>query len=726
MTVTETPATPLVGGPAYLYFGEEELLALRERAGSSQQRPFAALRAGVDANLWRRPLRGVDERFLHASSEVYFEETFSHLSNVMFTYLLTGETRYADVARSWLAELARYPTGGGSQYSVGPYIAVLAQGYRWLRAVLPADERDAIRTQLTSLVRAAYTCTVTPDRAWWYQAHLHHDFWIPVAGMGLGALALLEEEPEAHLWAARAAAELQHALDLLGADGAWHEGAADWVYGLVLFLLFADAYRLAGGPSLYDHPWLRNTWRYRLYCWLPDDTYVYLNDSFRSGRYNILGSASAHVLRKLAAEYGNGYMQWLAARDERFDAAPDHPGVYRSPYDWTTNRPYLTPTMHGLAWNFLWYDPAVAATPPDALPTAHHFANQGLVIARSGWAADSSVVTFSCGPVGGHEAHRRVLAGDGRIARGLTHAHAQATSFTLFARGQYVVVPPGYGRAASRFQNLVAVNGSGQLWGPEFEAAIEAVELSDDVDYVVGDATGTYPPEFGIRRHRRHLLFLKPHFLVIADLLDADPAVGGRVRQYTWQLHTDPQAVASSPLPDGLTLQGKGDGTRVDLRLLLPELHGRLRASFAAADDTPLLDEAGFVMNFAVPTRAAFVAVFALSDHALQTPVERVVGDRCVGALLGGAADTRAVVFARDPAETTLSYRVDPARSARHLVAGLPRDRRYRAEGVLRPRDHRWPERALRIAEEDYVAEILVEPGDEGAAAPNGLLRFEA
>ena len=27
-------------------------------------------------------------------------------------------------------------------------------------------------------------------------------------------------------------------------------------------------------PTLYDRPWLKNTWLYRLYCWLPDDTYV--------------------------------------------------------------------------------------------------------------------------------------------------------------------------------------------------------------------------------------------------------------------------------------------------------------------------------------------------------------------------------------------------------------------------------------------------------------------
>src|SRR5262249_27135238 len=200
----------------------------------------------------------------------------------------------------------------------------------------------------------------------------------------------------------------------------------------VLAFLFADAHRRAGGESLYGRPWLKNTWLYRLYCWLPDDTYVYLNDSFPSGRYNILGSASSHVLRKLASEYGNGYMQWLAARDEAFDYGDAHPGVYRSPYDWTANRPYPTSRMHCLAWNFLWYDPAVEARPPDDLPTGHHFANQGVVIARSGWKNDSSVVTFSSGPVGGHEAHRRVVEGDTLLARGLSQLQPQAPHLPLY------------------------------------------------------------------------------------------------------------------------------------------------------------------------------------------------------------------------------------------------------------------------------------------------------
>ncbi len=708
-----------------LYFSQAELAALRQRATTSHRTYFDALRAWTDQNLHRQPLRGVSDEFLHESSEVYFEEAFSHLSNLMLTYLLTGEPRYAEAARRWLHAFCEYPTGGGSQYSVGPNIAALAHGYDWLSDVLTPDEKVMIRDQISRLVRDAYECSLTPGRAWWYGAHLHHDFWIPTAGYGIGALAIRDEVPDAEHWAARAAEEIGHALDLLGDDGAWHEGAADWVYGLVLVLLFADAYRRAGGGSLYNHLWMKNTWRYRLYCWLPDDTYVNLNDSFRSGRYNILGSASSHVLRKLAAEYGNGYMQWLAARDEAFDYGTSHRGVFRSPYDWTLNRLYPSSVMHCLAWNFLWYDPSVEPVAPDGLPTAHYFANQGVVIARSGWDERCTVVTFSCGPVGGHEAHRRAVEGDTRIARGLSHVHAQATSFTLYTGSHFFIVPPGYGKHASRFQNVVAVNGSGQVWGPDRLAEIRSVELAKDLDYVQGDATACYPAEFGIRRHVRHLLFLKPDFVVMGDLLEADGFASGMARHYVWQIHVDPVEVEAVWTGNGISLRTLDGSARVNLQVLLPEVFGKVLARYSASDGTPILDQIGVIQNFAVPHRATFVVVLALTDRGQEAPIQRIVGENCVGALIGDAADARAVVFSHGPIEKPLRYRVEPARSARHLVVGLSTARRYNPGSTLRPRAKRWPERALRAAEENFVSEVVVTPGDEGMVAPAGLLRFD-
>lgn len=718
-------ASPGVARPS-LYFDPADLADLRHHATTSHRRYVDALTAWVDAHLDRQPLRGIDVAFERRSSEVYFEETFSYLSNVMLAYLVTQDARYADTARAWLRVLCTYPTEMGGSYAIGPYIAALAQGYDWLADIMPDDERAAIRAHLTDLVRWGYDNSYSPDRAWWYGCHLHHDFWIPTAGYGIGALVLRDEVPEAREWLRRAAEEIGHIFDVLANDGAWLEGAADWVYGLVLVLLFSDGYRRVGGESFYDRPWLRNTWQYRLYSWLPDDSYVYLNDSFRSGRYNILGSASCHVVRRLAGEYRNGYMQWLADRDERFDAAAEHPGVYRSPYTWLENRPYASSMMHALAWNVLWFDPSVESRPPDDLPIAHHFENQGIVIARSGWGPDASVVTFSCGPIGGHEARRRIIDGETRLARGATHAHAQANSFTLFARGSYRVVPPGYGRTASRFQNTVAINGGGQIWDPRKAGELRAVELTPDRAYALGDASACYPEDIGIRRYVRHLLFLPPDFLVLCDLIEGGAFPTNMGRNYAWHVHGDPAETRITVERTRLAFDPVDGGPCVDARVLVPEIFGWFEGQYRSIDGTPLLQEVAAVLNFQVPNPAAFVTVFGLTDRGMATAVTRLVGDNCVGAVLGDAADPLVVAAVRGGANEPVRYRVEPARSARHLVIGLTPGQAYDVSAALADRNYPWPESALRIAEEDYVNVVTIRPGTERGASAAGVLAFPA
>lgn len=718
-----------------LYFDAAEIPALRDRCRTTHRRYFEALRTWVDAHLHWQPLRGVDETFLRRSSEVYFEETFAFLSNLLLTYLLTEEERYLAAARGWLQVLCSYPVLG-SPYSVGPRIAALAHAYDWLDGALPEPERAALRTHLATLVADAVACSASAERAWWHGCYLHHDFWIPTSGYGIGALALLGDVPEAEDWLAHALSEVRHMLAVQGDDGAWHEGAADWVYALVLLFLFADGYRRLRGESLYEHPWLRETWRYRLYCWLPDDTYVYLNDSFRSGRYNIMGSASSHVLRKLAHEYQNPYMQWLADRDEAVDYGPPHPGVFRSPYNWTLNPPYPRARMHCLCWNVLWYDPAVPSRPPDELPAAHLFANQGVLLARSGWDAQATVVSFACAPVGGHAARQAMLAGEPRLLRGATHVHAQASAFTVYSRGRYWIVPPGYGRHASRFQNVVTVNGSGQLWDAEHAGQIVAHALTDELVYALGDASACYPAEYGIRRHLRHFLFLRPDFLILCDILEADAGPARTVRHYAWQVHTDPAVAAVRFEPGRLLLEALDGAGRIIVHLLFPETYadgcaeryaeryGLARSRLLAADGTPLLDQAAVLQNFGVPPRAVYLAVLALTERAQGLPVARLAGQGCVGALLGAGPETRAVLFAEEPGSGALEYSIEPARAARHCIAGLAPGQRYSVSARLEPRPGPRPAHALQPAEEHYVHRLSLRAGEGMTASAAGLLQF--
>jgi hypothetical protein len=308
--------------------------------------------------------------------------------------------------------------------------------------------------------------------------------------------------------------------------------------------------------------------------------------------------------------------------------------------------------------------------------------------------------------------------------RGATHAHAQANSFTLFARGHYVVVPPGYGRAASRFQNTVAINGGGQVWHPLRSGSMLAVETAADHAYALGDATACYPEEAGIRRYLRHLLFLPPDFLVTCDLIEGAGFPTGLGRNYAWQVHSTPGDIAPSIAGNRLRFAPVDGGPAVEAHLVLPELFGWLEACYRDADGTPLLDETAALLNFQIPNPAAFLTVFALTDRALATPVERLVGDHVVGAVIGGANDPLVVAFRRRQGDDQLQYDIEPARAARHIVAGLVPGQPYAVTATLAPRAHRWPEAALRPAEENRANRITISPGGTQAATAAGLLVF--
>ena len=276
-------------------------------------------------------------------------------------------------------------------YGIGIYAAGLARAYDWLYHKLTSKEKEIIKGSILDIVSRMYEGSLdgAVNPMWWAKAYLHHDHWISVGGYGEAALALIGEAEDAGKYAACAKADFDIILSWLADDGAWHEGVADWCYALAPMLWFYGAWESVVNENLLLVPWIRNTAIYRLYHRLPDNSYVYLNDSFRSGRYSTSGSASCHLLRRLASIFHDGHAQWLAEQDEVFDMKPSPKGVYRAPYEKLSflgePEEYPNPGSQCASWNMLWYDPSVKSVSPEQLPTARHFTNQGIVIMRTGW-----------------------------------------------------------------------------------------------------------------------------------------------------------------------------------------------------------------------------------------------------------------------------------------------------------------------------------------------------
>jgi hypothetical protein len=341
---------------------------------------------------------------------------------------------------------------------------------------------------------------------------------------------------------------------------------------MVPLLWFFGAWQSVTGSNPHHVPWLQNTFKYRLYHWLPDNSYVYTNDSFRSGRYNTSGSASCHVLRRLAALFGDGNAQWLAEQDEKFDLADGPKNVPQAAYEGSSTqrgwRIYPHSQAFCASWNVLWYDASVEAQPPTELPLAHHFTNLGVALLRSGWEDDATVLSFACGPLAGHQAAMRVQNGEERVHNNYYHAHADYNAFTLFAQGHYFIVPPGYARRDSRFQNTISINGAHLRADPRCQPRILAFgsgtrgtngkNTSSKAHYVLGDATTTFVESLKVQRYHRLLWMLPSNWVVIFDDV--------RLQDITWRawnrleltVHADPessqlaiseQSVTACPLP---------------------------------------------------------------------------------------------------------------------------------------------------------------------------------
>jgi hypothetical protein len=178
--------------------------------------------------------------------------------------------------------------------------------------------------------------------------------------------------------------------------------------------------------------------------------------------------------------------------------------------------------------DFLWGSASpVAPKPPSDLPPSKVFRGTGVAMLNSTLlsSADNVQVRFKASPMGRW-----------------SHGHDPHNSFTLNAYGQALLVNNVYRDLygspfhakwvwTTRAQNAVLVNGEGQKpRSADLGGRIVKWQFKDGLDYVVGDATASY--EGRLKRALRHVVFLKPDVVIIADELEA-PAPG----TFQWMLH---------------------------------------------------------------------------------------------------------------------------------------------------------------------------------------------
>jgi len=531
---------------------------------------LAALKQAIKTThkpLWDEVLAKTDKLVDRDAPDYMGEDEFSNIEQLYMrgngesmTFLalawaVTGEKKYLDAAERWALKVCSYPTWGLYEFanvdlSTGHQLLGLSLVYDWCFDGLSPETKAVIRRTLVEkasfLFDVAAKGIIVKDaeaykqHPWpeWDEAYLQNHSWINSCGLAAAGFAVFDEtDAEATRWMAFTLDRYRRTMNVLGPDGASHEGPGYWSYGVEWMLKFMYMARDLLGVDMFDHPWWRNTASYRLYMGLPMNSWTYSNTTVDVGdsrRYDWYGPD--YMLRLLASEYRDGHAQWLADATDKANVA--HPVA---------------------SWlNMLWYDPSVSPIPPSNLPTLKRFDDMDIASMRSDWSGDEAFIFYKSGPYIGHTAIRTFTY----CPSSAHHVHPDTGNFMLFGNGEWLIVDDGYRAKYTGYHNTLLIDGGEQLGGgyPIFNGAqphglqarprIVTTQSGPRLDHCAGDATEAYPPDSGLRKFVRHLLFVKPDILIVVD----DIAAAG---EHNFELRFHPERQES--VRDGAAYVMRGE-----------------------------------------------------------------------------------------------------------------------------------------------------------------------
>jgi len=529
-----------------LYLDSNRVAELKAAIQTTHAGVWSPVKRQADSIAARRPPAYAEPSDPN-DEQLWQRDVGNNLPYLAMAYLMTGDRSYLESAQQWSLASCGYPHWGGARFdgndlAAGHQLFGLALVYDWLYHDLEGETRATIRRTLAergaAMARAATT-------QYWRNSFLQNHLWVNATGLAAVAFAIFDEpefEEQALKWVALVLEKYRRTEAALGSDGASHEGVGYWSYGVEYMLKFWQL----GLDFLKENlssEWWAKTASYRLYLGLPQRSWtrqnaiVDLADCPRGDWYG-----PDYLLRRLARINQDGHAQWLAEELARANV-----------------------TNAAAGWlNLVWHDPDIVALPPSDLPTLRHFPDLDLVSARSDWSGAESLLVFKCGPALGHEATMKF-----DYDPGSGHVHPDTNHFVLFGNGEWLIRDDGYRWKVTDQHNTLLVDGKGQLgegamWfrgsaplAVKARPRILMASSTPELDHLAGDATEAYPRDSGLRRFVRHLLFLKPDVLIVADEIEAE-------EPHNFELRFHPEYPASQD-DDGAHLsRGKKAALRLE------------------------------------------------------------------------------------------------------------------------------------------------------------------
>lgn len=447
-------------------------------------------------------------------------EIEQRLITLAMAWSLTEDRSFAEKAKSILLAICGWRTWAEydkptNNLSLPHFTIGAAVAYDELYSILTNAERGQIRYAI--LAKGLH------PMGYWLDGRLDHNITVLMnAGMIMGALAIADETPQAARFVSPALAGLHFYLEQRESSTTT-EGLVYLSYSFnTIFKVAAAIRRATGDDTLLQSSYIRST--------LPD-MYLYLRGG-RGGYANLADSVLrddfSGLMTYLLNELDDPRAIWILAQESQQD-------------------PALFPLLQR--------DAAIPEIADLGLPLSRHFERIDWVALRSGWSDQDTLLAFTSSP------------------SAVGHNHFDQNHFILNVNSEWMITDPGYQNYTPGPGNVftnqtighngLLINGEGQSIRGGGKVILS--ELGATLDHVCGDATDAY--EGRLRRWHRHVIFAKPHYiLIVDDIIPAHPDDQIEILFHTAPPNTfrlnggDLQAdvsLSSEAIQSGITIQGE-------------------------------------------------------------------------------------------------------------------------------------------------------------------------
>lgn len=461
------------------------------------------------------------------------------IANLALAYVLTNKDKYLNEAKRWMDKVVNYPHWGNAHLvdvdlSAAWILFGLGIGYDWLKESLSKNDCILIKEKLILQGNRMYDFKINTEGTGWSTNYFQNHNWINMTGLATAGYALAGEYDMAKSWIEVSKINFEIVFGMMPEDGSDYEGVVYWRYGAMWLFIYAHLLKEREGINYFEKSdFLKETFYFRLYQAAPNlEEIINFGDCHdrRSGH-------STAIYYKVASEYNNGHAQKLGnlVRDQF---------LYREAYE-SKVKPGILPECF---FEVLFYNPEVQEKDFSDLPTKKYFPDLGLYIYRSSWEKDALHFSFKCGAPGGKRQWEnlwRFKETKNYNCFGLSHQHPDNNAFILVFNDVYYAIDDGYNRAVKASDhNIVTVDGLGyqdeecdNIWknySKEMVSEIQTCQISDQLTYIVGEASKQYDSRLNLSMYKRHIIHTETPYIIIVDELDSHDE-----HIYTWTMHSD-------------------------------------------------------------------------------------------------------------------------------------------------------------------------------------------